>query len=194
MLDLDKLKQFYKFSKQLRLEDASQLIKAARSKSFKKKEIIISEGSSRNEVFFVRKGIIRQYIINEKGEDITFRLIPENFIIANVDIVLYKQPSRFYYEALEKTKTFSLEYDVIQSIVSNNPELQSNRVQFTQRMMKEMHRRIESFVLYTPEERYLKYLEDYPDVANRVPDKYLSSVLGITPVSLSRIRKRIASQ
>lgn len=194
MIDLDKLKQLYKFSKQLSLSDANELIKAAKSKTFEKKEMIIEVGSTRNEVLFVRAGIIRQFIINEKGEDITFQLIPENFIIANVDALLFDQPSRFYYEAMEKTKIFSIEYNTLQSIVANNAKLQSNRVHFAQRIMRDMHQRIESFVLFTPEERYLNFLKDYPDVANRVPDKYLSSALGITPVSLSRIRKRIASQ
>jgi len=60
-------------------------------------------------------------------------------------------------------------------------------------MLKEAMERIESFVLLSPTERYLKLIEEKPDIVNRVPDKYLSTYLGITPVSLSRIRKRIAS-
>lgn len=193
MVDLGKLKQIYKLSKDIRLEDANELIKSARAKTFEKKEIIIDEGSKRNELFFVRKGLVRQYTINEKGEEITFGLIPENFIVANVDIILFQQPSRFYFEAFENTKTFSIDYDVMQDILTKNSKLQSNRIYIVQRMMKEMHQRIESFVYFTPEERYQKFIENYPDVANRVPDKYLSSVLGITPISLSRIRGRIAA-
>ena len=57
--------------------------------------------------------------------------------------------------------------------------------------MREAHLRIEGFILYTPEERYIKFIEKYPDINNRVPDKYIANVLGITPVSLSRIRARI---
>ena len=193
MINLGKLKQIYKLSKDIRIEDANELIKAARTKTFAKKEIIIDEGSKRNELFFVRKGLVRQYTINEKGEEITFGLIPENFIVANVDIILFQQPSKFYFEAFENTNTFSLDYDVMQDILTKNSKLQSNRIYIARHMMKEMQQRIESFVLFTPEERYQKFLEDYPDVANRVPDKYLSSVLGVTPISLSRIRGRIAA-
>jgi CRP-like cAMP-binding protein len=192
MVDIDALKQLYKFSKHLSLSDANDLIKAAKRKSFEKKEIILKEGSSKKEILFVRKGLIRQYLINEKGEEITFRLIPENYVMANVDVILFNQASRFHYEAFEKTKTFSVDYNVVQEIISNNPKLQENRVQFSHRMMSEMHRRIELFVLHTPEDRYLKFVEEHPEISNRVPDKYIANVLGITPVSLSRIRARIS--
>lgn len=194
MIDLDKLKELYKFSKQISLADAHSLIKLAKMKTFEKNDVLLSEGSSRNEVFFVRKGLIRQYFINEKGEEITFRLIPENYILANSDVILFEQPSRFHYEAYERTKTFTLDYDKLQEVIARNPKLQANRIKFSQRLMMEMHRRIEMFVMHSAEERYLKFLEDYPDVANRVPDKYIANILGITPVSLSRIRARIANQ
>ena len=114
MVDLGKIKQLYNFSKQLSFSDANELISAAQSNSFTKKEIIIQEGSKMNTVYFVRSGMIRKYFINEKGEEITFALIPENNIVANVDVILFDQASRFHYEAIEKTKTFSIDYDLIQ--------------------------------------------------------------------------------
>ncbi|MBK8659738.1 MAG: hypothetical protein IPN22_12925 [Bacteroidetes bacterium] len=49
-------------------------------------------------------------------------------------------------------------------------------------------------MLLSPEERYLKFIQKYPDLLNRVPNKYIANVLGITPVSLSRIRKRISTK
>ena len=65
---------------------------------------------------------------------------------------------------------------------------------FFQRIVREAHLRIEGFVLHTPEERYIKFIEKYPDINNRVPDKYIANVLGITPVSLSTIRARITKK
>ncbi len=191
MVDLGKIKQLYNFSKQLSFSDANELISAAQSNSFTKKEIIIEEGSKMNTVYFVRSGMIRKYFINEKGEEITFALIPENNIVANVDVILFGQASRFHYEAIEKTKAFSIDYDLIQKIFESNPKLEANRKKFFQRIVREAHLRIEGFVLHTPEERYIKFIEKYPDINNRVPDKYIANVLGITPVSLSRIRARI---
>jgi CRP-like cAMP-binding protein len=194
MIDIEKLRQIYKFSQHLRLEDAFELIKSSKTKTFQKKEILIEPGSLKNDLFFVRKGLIRQYIINEKGEDITFRLIPENFVASNADLILYNNPSRYFYETLEKTRTFCIDFKVVEEILEKNQRLQLSRIRFAQRMMRDMNQRIESFILFTPEERYINYIKEFPDMANRVPDKYLASILGITPVSLSRIRGRIASQ
>ena len=194
MVDLDKLKQIYKFGKELSLEDAGSLIKSAKSKSFKKKEIIIEEGALKMDVYFLRSGLVRVYCINDKGDEITFGLISENQILTNIDIILFEQPSRFYYECIEDTKTFSIDFDKVQNIIERNPKLERNRKFFARNAMKKMLQRLETFVLLNPEERYLDYIEKNPTLINRVPDKYIANVLGITPVSLSRIRARIVSK
>ena len=194
MVDLDKLKQIYKFGKELSLEDAGSLIKSAKSKSFKKKEIIIEEGTLKRDVYFLRSGLVRVYCINAKGDEITFGLISENQILTNIDIILFEQPSRFYYECIEDTKTFSIDFDKVQNIIERNPKLERNRKFFARNAMKKMLQRLETFVLLNPEERYLDYIEKNPTLINRVPDKYIANVLGITPVSLSRIRARIVSK
>jgi len=191
MVDIEKLRHIYKFSKELSLEDASVLIKSARSKSFKKKELIIDEGALKTDVYFLRSGLVRTYCINEKGDEITFGLISENQILANIDVILFDQPSRFYYECIEDTKTFSIDFNTVQNIIESNPKLERNRKFFARNAMKRMLQRIETFVLMNAEERYKDFIKKNPTLSNRVPDKYLANVLGITPVSLSRIRARI---
>jgi hypothetical protein len=62
------------------------------------------------------------------------------------------------------------------------------------KIMIQAFQRIESFVFLSPEGRYQKYVKDYPSVIKCAPDKYTANVLGITPVSLIRIKKRIASK
>jgi CRP-like cAMP-binding protein len=194
MVDIDKLRQIYKFGKELSIEDAGVLIKSAKSKSFKKKDTIIKEGALKTDVYFLRSGLVRAYCINEKGDEITFGLIAENQILTNIDVVLFEQPSRFYYECLEDTKTFSIDFDTVQNIIENNPKLERNRKFFARNAMKKMLQRLETFVLMNAEERYEDFIKNNPTLSNRVPDKYLANVLGITPVSLSRIRARIVNK
>ena len=194
MVDINKLRQIYKFGKELSIEDAGILIKSAKSKSFKKKEIIIEEGSLKTDVYFLRSGLVRAYCINNKGDEITFGLISENQILTNVDIILFDQPSRFYYECIEDTKTFSIDFDKVQNIIESNPKLERNRKFFARNAMKKMLQRLETFVLMNAEERYEDFIKKNPTLSNRVPDKYLANVLGITPVSLSRIRARIVNK
>lgn len=191
MVDIDKLRQIYKFGKELSIEDAGVLIKSAKSQSFKKKDIIIEEGALKKDVYFLRCGLVRAYCINEKGDETTFGLIAENQILTNVDVILFEQPSRFYYECLEDTKTFSVDFDKVQNIIESNPKLERNRKFFARNAMKKMLQRLETFVLMNAEERYEDFIKKNPTLSNRVPDKYLANALGITPVSLSRIRARI---
>ncbi len=194
MVDLEKLRQIYKFGKELSLEDAGIIMKSAKTQTFKKKEIIIQEGSLKTELFFVRSGLVRAYCINNKGDEITFGIIAENQILTNIDVILFDQPSRYYYECLEDTKTLSIDFEKVQNIIESNPKLERNRKYFARNAMKKMLQRLESFVLLNAEERYEDFIKKNPTLSNRVPDKYIAHVLGITPVSLSRIRARIVTK
>lgn len=158
-------------------------------------DILIKEGSSNNNIYFVRKGLVRSYVNDEQGNEITFQLYPESSVLTNVHFILFKQSSRFNYEAIEDTKVYEIDYDSFVEVASKSSELlELNRTYFGKRIIQGAFQRIESFVFLTPEERYKKYLKDYPSLVNRVPDKYIANILGITPVSLSRIRKRISSK
>ena len=194
MIDIEKLRTLYKFGKELSLQDAQDLLKNAKSASFKKKEIIFEEGSKDTQVYFLRKGLVRMYHIKENGEEITFSLIPEHNVVANFDFIATEKPSKFYYETLENCSFFRIDYQVLDSILSKNAKLEANRKYFLRKIIFNVKERLETFVLMNPEERYLKFITDFPDLTNRVPDKYIANVLGITAVSLSRIRKRISSK
>ena len=194
MIDIEKLRTLYKFSKELSLQDAQDILKTAKSTSFKKKKIIFEEGSKDTQIYFLRKGLVRMYHIKENGEEITFSLIPENNVIANFDFIATEKPSKFYYETLENCSFFRIDYQVLDSILSKNAKLEANRKYFLRKIIFNVKERLETFVLMNPEERYLKFITDFPDLTNRVPDKYIANVLGITAVSLSRIRKRISSK
>jgi CRP-like cAMP-binding protein len=160
-----------------------------------KGDILISKGSEEGKVIFIRKGLVRSYYINENADEITFQIYPEFNFFGNVHTIFLKQPSKFDYEALEKTKVYVVAFDSFRKIMKENADrMEFDKNFMFQSMMSQIYNRMESFVLLSPEERYKKYLKEYPNVVNRAPDKYIASVLGITPVSLSRIRSRIASK
>jgi CRP-like cAMP-binding protein len=194
MIDFERIKAIYKLSQNLTLGDIQTLIKAAKTKSYDIGEFIIKEGAVKKDVFFIRKGLIRAFKINDKGDEITTLLRWENQVVASQDIILFNQASTLYFEALEPTEVFHMSYDLLQSIIAQNPKLEENRKFMLLKTLKEASRRIDSFVLLSPEERYIDFVHSNPDIINRVPNKYIANVLGITPVSLSRIRKRIASK
>ncbi|MEO1213156.1 MAG: Crp/Fnr family transcriptional regulator [Bacteroidota bacterium] len=171
------------------------LLRHLRINTIEKGEIIIEKGELRKDVYFVRKGLIRSFFINEKSEEITFHLLPENHVFGNIHAILFDEPSLFSYQALERTKVYTIEYDAYFKVVEKNPEiLEINRMHFNKTVLRQAFQRVESLVLLSPEDRYKKYVKDYPNVIGRTPDKYIANVLGITPTSLSRIRKRISSK
>ncbi len=193
-IDIDKIKRIYNIGKELSLSDVKKLITFAQKKSFKLGEQLIKANTSQNNVYFIYKGLVRIYAVNERGNEITTELRCENELVASYDVIFFNQPSRFYVEAMEKTDTFYIPYDKLQKVLNNNPQLDKNRKFILQNLLKNAFTRIDTFVLYTPEERYLEFIKSHADLVNRVPDKYIANVLGITPVSLSRIRQRIAKK
>ncbi len=161
-------------------------------KSIEKGEILIQEGTTTKDIFFIKKGLIRSYFLNDKADDVTFQLYPEYHIFGNVHSIFFNKPSRYSYEAIECTKIYTISYDSFQKLLAKNPRLiELNSIYLAKIIINQAFQRLESFVLLSPEERYIKYMEDYPGVMNRAPDKYIANVLGITPVSLSRIKNRI---
>ncbi|MEL6190750.1 MAG: Crp/Fnr family transcriptional regulator [Bacteroidota bacterium] len=194
MINLEQLKQLYNLGSNLSLSDVQIILKSAKPKSYATGEFLITEGQKRKEVFWIRKGLVRGYQLNAKGEETTTMLRWENQPLTSPNLILFDQPAQLYFQALEPTEVFRVDYDNIQSIIESNPNLQIARKNILQKLLKEALQRIDSFVLQSPEERYLEFIKTKPDILNRVPNKYIANVLGITPVSLSRIRKRIASK
>lgn len=179
----------------MNIKSLLSLLRNVQIKTFNKGEVLIKQGSTNKEVFFVRKGLVRSYYINEKLDEITFQLYPEYNAVVNIHAILFEEHSKFIYEAYEPTKAYTIGYSSLMEMTSKNPNLlEINRRFICKRAMKQAFQRVESFVFLSPEERYEKYAQDYPSIVNRAPDKYIANVLGITPVSLSRIRSRIASR
>lgn len=192
MLSPDDISFYLGIFKGLTLADLTEILKMSHIRRIPANGIYIDEGSVSKKLGLIRKGLIRAYRIKENGDDVTLMLRWENQFVASHDNIILNQPSRFIYQALEDTVLMELDYSRVDGILDSNPKLSSHRNLFLLRMLAEALERMESFVLQTPEERYLQLLQDKPDIFNRVHNKYLATLLGITPVSLSRIRKRIS--
>ncbi|MFN0048515.1 MAG: Crp/Fnr family transcriptional regulator [Cytophagales bacterium] len=193
MLDPEKIKFYLSLFKNLDLSDLAKIFNLVNKKTLQPHEIFINQGDTNKKVAYIKKGLVRAYVIKENGDEITTMVRWEDQIVASYDIIIFNKPSRFIYQALEKTELLEVDFDLAQKIANQNPKLDDARRHFLHGMLGESISKVESFILLSPEERYLQFIKDKPNIANRIPDKYIASLLGITPVSLSRIRKRIAS-
>ena len=96
------------------------LLKNLSSKTFEKGEIVINEGDKINNVFYIRKGLVRSYLINDKGEKITFQLFAEKQLFGNVHTILFNEFSKFTFETLEKTKVYFADVKTFQDLSNSN--------------------------------------------------------------------------
>jgi CRP-like cAMP-binding protein len=180
--------------KDLEPEDFNEIFQHTKEITLRSKDIFIDLGSNNKNVGFIVKGLIRAYCIDEEGEEKTVLLRLENQFVASHEVIILNKPSRFIYEALENTFLVSVDYNVLKKLIYSNPKLEQIKNDFLLMMLSESLTRMEEFVLLSPEQRYLKLISSNPGLLNRVPDKYIANLIGITAVSLSRIRKRIKEE
>jgi len=170
------------------------LLQFATSKVIAASEIYIPEGKIFKKIFYIKKGLLRIFFVTESGEEKTFFFRWEGQIAAIPECIFDNQPTRQTWQALEDCELMEIDFDIVEKLSENNISFIKTRMGLAEKMFLEALKRVESFVLDKPEERYQKLIIQNPEIIKRVADKHIASFIGVTPVSLSRIRKRLASQ
>ena len=169
------------------LEDA--IIKSDFIRNYKKGTVLLEEGKISNECYFIIKGCIRSYYIND-GNDVSTDFFTEDQS-ATPSAYGKKIPSAYYLECIEDTiagvGTPEIETEMFQKF----PQLESLMRALGEAIMTKQQDNFAEFKMASPEERYFNLLKNRPDLLQRVPQHQIASYLGIKPESLSRIRKRI---
>ncbi len=142
-----------------------------------------------DELWFVKEGVTRVYYYTEKGEEITKYFIDELHFSSDANSFLYRIPTTSYVETITDCVLIKIprsSFEVFSEKIPGWNELISRIV--TQAMQDKVNR-ISPMLAETGKERYLKFMERYPALLNRIPLNLLASYLGVTKYSLSRIRK-----
>lgn len=187
------MEQFQKYlSKVLSSSEIKSLSPLLIEKSVEKGEIILRAGDICSHSFFVESGLLRSYSLDINGKEHVIQFAPENWIISDRTTVLFHEPSEFYIEAIEKTNIVM--FDV--AFVIKASEISSKYREFNEKALnnhiRQQEKRINRLLSATAEERYLNFIELYPNIPLRVPQWMIASYLGITPESLSRVRKELS--
>lgn len=143
----------------------------------KKGHILQNEGDLSSLVFEVVSGLLRSYTIDGKGKEHIFMFAPEGWIIA--DSVQKGQPCEFFIEALEDS-TVTIRKKDLSQISPNAPAI-------AKRMLV-LQRRVIMLMSYSGLQRYEHFIETYPNLTQRVPQRMIASYLGITPEALSKAK------
>jgi CRP-like cAMP-binding protein len=155
-----------------------------------KKFKLAEEGKITKELYFILKGLIRLYYTKD-GEEITGYIFKENLFASSYDSFLRQTPSIQTLETLEDCDLLIIDHKRIQQLYEELPKMNIVARKVAEQRFINAQLLLSSFILDSPEERYQKFEEQHGDLLLRVPHHIIASYLGITPVSLSRIRRRL---
>ena len=153
------------------------------------KTVLLEEGKVADKLYMIRKGCLRLSFFND-GRDITFQFFFEGDVVASFNSLHHRQPSLFSLETLEPAELSVIKKNDFYDLIQRIPSL---RQAYEEKLIERFHAYQLLFlsrIRNTPQQRYEELLKEHPDIIRRVPQHYIASYLGITPVSLSRIRNR----
>lgn len=160
-------------------------------RSVPKKFRLVSVGDVSREAYFINKGAARLFFEKE-GEEISANFMFENNFVASLESFLLQVPSRQAIDTLEDCELLVLSKQRLEELIRKQPQFNLFSKAIAETAFIMLQRRASSFILDSAEERYMNMLQQRPEILERVPQHMIASYLGVTPVSLSRIRKRIS--
>ena len=158
-----------------------------------KKQNLLVEGNICRSNYFVSKGCLRLFFINEKGVEQTIQFALENWWLADYASFSSQKPSEFYIQAVEKTEVLALDFLAQEKLLQHFPHMERYFRLIHQRAHAAAQFRIKNLYSISREELYRLFNKHYPEFVQRIPQYLLASFLGFTPEYLSEIRsKRIS--
>jgi CRP-like cAMP-binding protein len=151
--------------------------------------ILLNEGETSKYLYFIQQGCLRAWF-NKDGKDITTQFFFENQAVSSMESYFNKTPSLLTIEAIEPSVLFALNKANFDTLFKEVPQLKDGFQKFLLQRLGHCAKLFLSRIKDTPRERYLDLLKNNPDILKRVPQHYIASYLGITSVSLSRIKNK----
>jgi CRP-like cAMP-binding protein len=172
-------------------EDWALLVPHLRLKTIAKNNVFISEGRKANELGLVLDGSFRQYYTKGGEEKTTYFFFEPHFIGSYISCITGK-PSMVTIEALSNARYISFSYTALLDVFEKSMAWQKFGRLIAEYLCVGLEERMVSLLLQSPEERYIDLLNSHKTkITERIPQHYIANYLGITPVSMSRIRRRI---
>jgi CRP-like cAMP-binding protein len=159
-------------------------------KQYKKGTTLVSEGEIPAECYFVLQGCVRQYYLVD-GDEKTTAFFTERQAVAATNFI-DQTPSKYYLACVEDAKLIVGSIHQDKEMYNRFPKLANITRVMIEQDFNNTRENFAAFVTSSPEKRYVDLLTTRPNLLNRVPQHQIASYLGITPESLSRIRKRIS--
>ncbi|WIV17179.1 Crp/Fnr family transcriptional regulator [Paenibacillus polygoni] len=175
----------------LNKEYQQSIMNEIRIEQFAKGAVLIEQGDVPNACYFILKGCVRQYSIDEDGREVTSNFYTEEQAIAIFNHHKPDKTSNYSFVCIEDSVLVVGDLDKEKDMYNKHPQLESMTRRMIEENFSEVQEEYAAFIASSPEERVKTLLRKRPTLIDRVPQHQLASNLGITPESLSRIKKRI---
>lgn len=175
----------------LNAEQQQAIVDDIRIAEVKKGTVLLRQGDVPTKCYFVLKGCVRQYAIDESGKEVTSNFYTEEQAVSIFNRHQQNKQSAYTFTCLEDSVLVVGDLDAEKDMLQKHTQLETMIRMMVEENLGEVQEEWALFIASTPEERYKALLRKRPHLVNRVPQHQLSSYLGMTPESLSRIKKRI---
>ena len=177
----------------IRLEkaEADFFISLLQRRSFLRKEYLLRQGEICRFETFIVKGCLRTYTIDENGLEHIVMFGVENWWVSDLSSFLTQTPATYYIDALEATEVLQITKENLEKLYVKVNKFERFFRLILQNAYVAQQNRINQNLSFTAEQRYLDFMKKYPELEQRISQKQLSAYLGITPVFLSMIRRKL---
>jgi len=184
---------FNKLSQQITLTEADKAIfkEHVHVKKVRKRQYLLQEGEICKSVAFVNNGILRSFLVDEKSNERIIQFAPKDWFISDLYSFITEDYSKLNIDAVEDSEVILINKTAHVYLENAVPGFfKFNYMQYRGAYIALQKRLTDMFTL-SNEEKYTKLLDIYPDIMQRVPQHMIASYLGVTPETLSRVRKKI---
>jgi len=162
-------------------------------KKLKKKQYLLQEGDITRHEYFVNKGCLRTYAIDEKGQEHIIQFAIEDWWTADLGSFISQSPADLNVQCLEDSELIQISYNDLQQLYIEIPKLERFFRIIIQNAFVAAQKRIINNLSLPAMERYIRFRDQYPKIEQRVPQYMIASYLGITKEFLSKIRAQLTN-
>lgn len=188
------LTQYLTSNLQVSEAEINSIRQTCNTKFYKKDEFVLRANEYCQYSFFVEQGLLKQYYIDDKGKEHILQFAAEGWIVTDRESVYFNRPAQYFIQAIENTKVSLINDELIKKLEQEIPSFRDFNNRLLHHHISALQSRIVLLLGHSAEDRYLHFIKTYPDILLRVPQTLVASYLGITPESLSRVRKDLATR
>ncbi len=154
----------------------------------------LPQGTICSKIGFVNKGVIRVYATGKNGDEVTKYFVRENQFVVDLESYYNATPAESVFQAVLATEIFTIQRNTWNGLTEEIPKLYVLMKSLTEATLLNKLKDNDFLNFGSAKEKYLEFIKRYPDLALKIPQRYIASYLKITPQSLSRIRLEITKK